>query len=58
MFAGVLDCKQGFQEFLKNTRLPFSEGVTPSFSSRKLIYFQLSIFFQNVRRKSVFRRSS
>ena len=46
MFAGVLDCKQGFEEFLKNTRLPFSEGVTPSFSSRKLIYFQLQFFFK------------
>ena len=32
MFAGVLDCKQGSQEFLKNTRLPFSEAVTPLFS--------------------------
>ena len=58
MFAGVLDCKQGFQEFLKNTHLPFSKGVSPSFSSRKLIYLQLSMFFQNVRRKSVFGRSS
>ena len=46
MFADVLDCKRGFQEFLKNTRLPFSKGVTSSFSSRKLMYLQLSIFFK------------